>query len=295
MTTTFNAFGVAKRADVPAPREVPGDPTSRHMQGPLAGLPVVVLQSCESLDDAVLWRLDELGGAAVIGSMTPIHSGCGGSLLNAAMTSLLYRGGTLGETLRDAQNYMFCVEALKARRGHTEGAKGIRVALSFRLWGDPELQVLPGWQGSPRQGSPRQGSPRQAPVRAQWVDGNTLRIEMPESRLPEVLSDKYLAAVFPNSQVAGLLKTEGETMKRISPFYYFCLALPPASRFAAAADEGVTELVPSSGDASRVEARIDRSRGLLYLVYFPDREKPGGSVVLRLEAAAAGQTGRVAK
>ena len=113
------------------------------MQGPLAGLPIVVLQSCESLDDAVLWRLDELGGVAVIGSMTPIHSGCGSALLNAAMTSLLYRGGTLGETLRDAENYMFCVEDLKARRGHKERAKGIRVALSFRLWGDPELQVLP--------------------------------------------------------------------------------------------------------------------------------------------------------
>ncbi len=211
-------------------RVVPGNPTSRHMQGPLAGLPVVVLQSCESLDDAVLWRLDELGGAAVIGSMTPIHSGCGGSLLNAAMTSLLYRGGTLGETLRDAENYMFCVEALKARRGHTEGAKGIRVALSFRLWGDPEFQVLPGWQGGSRQ-----GSPRQAPVRAQWVDGNTLRIDLPESRLPEVLSDKYVAGVFPNSQVAGLLRSEGETMKRISPFYYFCLPLPPASTLAGSA------------------------------------------------------------
>ncbi len=49
----------------------------------------------------------------------------------------------------------------------------------------------------------------------------------------------------------------------------------------------MTELAPSFGDASRVEARVDRSRGLLYLVYFPDREKPGGSVVLRLEAARA--------
>ena len=90
----------------PAPRVVPGDPTSRHMQGPLAGLPVVVLQSCESLDDAVLWRLDELGGVAVIGSMTPIHSGCGSSLLNAAMTSLLYHGGTLGESPRRGELYV---------------------------------------------------------------------------------------------------------------------------------------------------------------------------------------------
>ena len=153
------------------------------MQGPLAGLPIVVLQSCESLDDAVLWRLDELGGVAVIGSMTPIHSGCGSALLNAAMTSLLYRGGTLGETLRDAQNYMFCVEDLKARRGHKEKAKGVRVALSFRLWGDPELQVLPmrarasrGRRPSGRSGSattpcestcPSRGFPRSA-ARNTW-------------------------------------------------------------------------------------------------------------------------------
>jgi hypothetical protein len=255
---------------------VPVEPMSRHAQGPLAGLPVVVLQSCVSLDDSVLWRLDELGGAALIGSMTSIHSGCGSALLNAEMTSLLYRGGTLGESLRDAENYMLCVEALKTRRGHTEQAKGIRVALSFRLWGDPELQVVP----------KRLGAPRQAPVRAAWAGNNTVRIDMPESRFPEILSDKYVADMFPNSQVAGLLKSEGETMKRISPFYYFCLPIPA----------GVTELAPSPGDAKRVEARVDRSRGLLYLVYFPDREKPGGSVLLHLEAtSAAAQTRRLAK
>ena len=159
----------SRRGSRPAPRVVMAEPTSRHLQGPLAGLPIVVLQSCESLDDAVLWRLDELGGVALIGSMTPIHSGCGSALLNAAMSSMLYRGGTLGETLRDAQNYMFCVEELKARRGHKEKAKGVRVALSFRLWGDPELQVLPN----------RLGEPRQAPVRAEWVGDDTLRIDVP--------------------------------------------------------------------------------------------------------------------
>ena len=202
---------------MPAPRVVMAEPTSRHLQGPLAGLPIVVLQSCESLDDAVLWRLDELGGVALIGSMTPIHSGCGSALLNAAMSSMLYRGGTLGETLRDAQNYMFCVEELKARRGHKEKAKGVRVALSFRLWGDPELQVLP----------MRLGEPRQAPIRAEWVGDDTLRIDVPQSRLPEARSEKYVASMFPNSQAAGLLKTEeGETTKRISPLYYFCLPLP---------------------------------------------------------------------
>ena len=254
----------------PAPRVVMAEPRSRHLQGPLAGLPIVVLQSCESLDDAVLWRLDELGGVALIGSMTPIHSGCGSALLNAAMSSMLYRGGTLGETLRDAQNYMFCVEALKARRGHKERVKGVRVALSFRLWGDPELQVLPS----------RPGAPRQAPIQAQWIGDDTLRIDVPQSRLPEARSEKYVASMFPNSQAAGLLKTEeGETLKKITPVYYFCLPLPKS-----AAHSDVTELEPSRSDAKRVDARIDRSRGLLYLVYYPEQENPGESVVVRLRA-----------
>ena len=260
----------------PAPRVVMAEPTSRHMQGPLAGLPIVVLQSCESLDDAVLWRLDELGGTALIGSMTPIHSGCGSAMLNAAMGSLLYRGGTLGETLRDAENYMFCVEELKARRGHKEKAKGVRVALSFRLWGDPELKVLPNRSGP---GLPGAG-PRQAPIRAEWVGDDTLRIDLPPSRLPEARSERYVANVFPNSQVAGLMKTEGEITRKLSPFYYFCLPLPESLAYG-----DVTSLEPSRSDAKRVYARIDQSHGLLYLVYYPDQENPGESVVLRLKAA----------
>jgi len=274
--------GLDREVDAtPAPRVVMAESTSRHLLGPLAGLPIVFLQSCESLDDSVLWRLDELGGVALIGSMTPIHSGCGSALLNAAMSSMLYHGGTLGETLREAENYMFCVEELKARRGHKEMAKGVRVALSFRLWGDPELQALPN----------RLGGPRQVPLRAEWVGDDTLRIDVPAARLPEARSDIYVANMFPNSQTAGLLKTEGELTKRISPIYYFCLPLPEG-----VAKSDVAELQPSRNDAKRVDARIDRTRGLLYLVYFPEQENPGESVVLRLKAVhAAEQTRRLAK
>jgi hypothetical protein len=258
------------------------EPTSRHLQGPLTGLPIVVLQSCESLDDPVLWRLDELGGVALIGSMTPIHSGCGSALLNAAMTSLLYRGGTLGETLRDAQNYMFCVEELKARRGHTEKAKGVRVALSFRLWGDPELQVL----------SMPLGEPRQPPVRAEWVGNDSLRIHVPLVRLPEVRSDKYVASMFPNSQAAGLLKTNGESLKRISPVYFFCLPLPAASEHRGVPHGEAMEFEPSPSDARRVDARVDWDRQMLYLVYYPDQERPGQSVLLHLNAVPTAQQAR---
>jgi hypothetical protein len=266
---------------MPAPRLVSAEPMSQRMEGPLAGLPIVVLQACQSLDDSVLWRLDEMGGVALIGSMTSIHSGCGSSLLNAAMTSMLYRGGTLGETLRDAENYMICAEELKARRGHTEQAKGVRAALSFRLWGDPELQVLP---GRPRQ-------PRQAPLKAEWAGTDTLRIVVPQSRLPDAYGDRYVASMFPNSQTAGLIKSEAETMKRVLPLYYFCLPLPEGPT-----RNGTTDFEPSRRDVRRLDARIDRARGLLYLVYYPDRETPGESLVLHLKAVpAVEQTGRLAK
>jgi hypothetical protein len=274
------AVGIERDTLQPSARVVVAESTTQHLQGPLEGLPIVVLQSCESLDDAVLWRLDELGGAALIGSVTAIHSGCGSDMLNSAMTSLLYRGGTLGEVLRDAQNYMFCVEELKARRGHKEMAKGVRVALSFRLWGDPEMRVLPA----------ALGAPRQAPVRAAWIGGDTMRIYMPDSRLPESRSEKYVADMFPNSQAAGLMRTvEGETVKKVLPFYYFCLPLPESL-----AKGGATQLEATRADARRVDARIDRSRGLVYVVYYPEQETPGESIDVRLKPVTE-QSRRLAK
>ena len=41
-------------------------------------------------------------------------------------------------------------------------------------------------------------------------------------------------------------------------------------------------LEPSRLDARRVAVRVDRGRGVVYLVYLPDREIPGESIVLRL-------------
>ena len=91
--------------------------------------------------------------------------------------------------------------------------------------------------------------------------------------------------MFPNSQAAGLLKIEeGETLKKVSPVYSFCLPLPEAL---AAGD--ATELQPSRSDAKRVDARIDRVRGLLYLVYYPEQENPGESVVLHLKPVPPAQ------
>lgn len=259
-----------KRTEQPVsrpPRSVVVVPESKRLQGPLLGLPVVILQSCDSLEEPVLWRLDELGGVAVIGSVTPIHSGSGSSLIHAAVGAVLYRGGTLGEALRDAQNYMFCLEDLKARRGHKEQAKGRRVALSFRLWGDPELRVFP---VSP-------GIPLEAPVSVAWTSPDTMTITVPKTKLPEARSNKYVAQMFPGCQAAGMVKSrEGDTLRQLAPVYYFRVPLPDGFAFS-----NDSALQPAVGDPNRASFRIDRLGRMLYVVYFPEQEKPGDSIVLR--------------
>ncbi len=74
----------------------PARPAVNQIDGSMEGLPVVILQSCDSLDERVLWRIDELGGVALVGSVTPIHSGSGSGLVKALSDAVLYRGADLG-------------------------------------------------------------------------------------------------------------------------------------------------------------------------------------------------------
>ncbi len=183
--TTPDAAPGPPTAEVPLPALPPLPPPPRkpsRLDEPLAGLPVAVLQSCDSLDGALLDRCDELGCTAVVGSVTAIHSGSGSMLVEAMVQSVLDRGGTLGEALRDAQNYLFCIEDLKTRRGLKEQAKTRRVAMSFRLWGDPELPVL---GGPPRE-------PQGEPVAARWTAPGEVTIQVPARRFPEVRSAGYI-------------------------------------------------------------------------------------------------------
>jgi hypothetical protein len=248
-------------------------PGSHRLQGPLAGLPIVIMQSCDSLDEPLLWRIDELGGVAVIGSMTPIHSASGSALVHAAAGAVLYGGhpeGTrLGEALRDAQNYLLCLEDLKARRGHKEQAKGRRVAVSFRLWGDPELRFFPG----------RLGRPAELPVALDWAGPETLTIHTPAHRLPEARSSKYFAHMFPGSQAAGMVKgVEGDPERRLTPVYYFRVPLRADWPFG-----GEGAVVPTGVESNRVSLRVDPQGRVLYLVYYPEVERAGQSLTLRLD------------
>lgn len=264
-----------QEATAPAPPSVPpplptppGKPN--RIDRPLAELPVVVLQSCDSLDERLLDRIDELGCTAVIGSMTPIHSGSGSMLMQALAEAVLYRGATVGEALRDAQNYLLCLGDLKIQRGLKEQAKSRRVAWSFRLWGDPELRILP----------PEVKRPRTAPVSAEWTGPDQLTIRTPAKRYPQVASKLYTARMFPGSQSAGLVKKQnGDALRRVLPAYYFRVALPEGFP-----KEGA-RLELSNGGANQAVFRLDPLGRFLYVVYLPEVERPNEAVVLRWVAA----------
>jgi hypothetical protein len=270
----------------PAPiRVVPTDLSPARLQGPLTGIPIVVLQGCVSLDEPILWHIDELGGVAVIGSVTAIHSGSGGAYMQALASSWLYRNATLGEGVRDAQNYMFCLEDLKRVRGHKQQAKGMRVALSFRLWGDPELKVFPSLHSRPKL----------APVAARWSQDGVLSIQVPKTRLQEEQSAKFVAETFPGSQAAGMVKNrparsmdgatgEGTPLRELVPVYYFRLPLP--DRFSGAGELGVQ----SSRSAShRVGIRVDHEGKAVCVVYYPEKEIPDDVIELHLAVQRVGQ------
>ena len=102
-----------------------GQPTAEQPTA-LDGLPVVILQSCDSLKQGVFRQVHESGGVALIGTATPVHSTSGSAMVKAVADGLLYRGQTLGEALCDARNYFACLQDLKDLRGHTQQAKSER-------------------------------------------------------------------------------------------------------------------------------------------------------------------------
>jgi hypothetical protein len=232
------------------------------------------------LDERVLWRIDELGGVALVGSVTPIHSGSGSSLVQAMSDAILYRGAGLGEALRDAQNFLFCLGDLKTRRGQKEQAKSRRVALSFRLWGDPELPAV----------APPPGRPVALPLSARWSGDDRLEIDVPDRRLPEARNAKYFARMFPGSQSSGMVKPGGNGgARRVTPVYFFRAPLPGDS-----AAGGV--LAGLDGPSNRLALRIDPVGKVLYLVFLPEAERPGETIALRWGAPLPGlRLGRAAQ
>jgi len=236
---------------------------------PLAGLPVVVLQSCDSLKRDVLREIHESGGVALIGSSTPVHSTSGSAFIKALSDGVLYRDLTLGEAVRDAWNYFLCLQDLKNARGHRQQAKSRRVAMSFRLWGDPELRLFA--QGL--------GEPELRPVAARWDGPGRLVVSQPAATLPVERSEKYEARVFPGSEAAGMVRrVEGESARRLTPLYFFRMSLPDG--LAAAGDSWTVE--GSGSERPRAVVRTDPAGRSLYVLYYPSAQRPGETLTLQV-------------
>jgi len=178
----------------------------------------------------------------------------------------LYRRSTVGEALRDARNYFFCLQDLKDLRGHKEQAKSKRVALSFRLWGDPELQLFP----------VQPDKPQRRPVSATWLAPNKLQIRVPRRRLDRVATERYVIHGFPGASTAGVVKRlKKGAARRIKGLYFFRIRMP--SQFA---DHNYTTVRRLHEDR-RAVFRIDPMKRFLYVLHFPEKESPGETYTLQ--------------
>jgi len=228
----------------------------------LNGRPIVILQSCYSLNDQALTRVHDLGGVALVGSATKIHSASGSTFMKAMLDGVIYRGDTVGEALRDARNYFLCLQDLKNQRGHTQQAKSYRVALSFTLWGDPEVRVFPN----------KLAPPHRETVKAEWSGPARITLTMPEKRLPTVKAERYVMKHFPGSQAAGVVKRKGEgdeAPRHLLPFHFARLEMPAGFDI-----DRYSRLVRDGDKTVRAVFRTDEQRRYLYVLYFPFNEKP---------------------
>jgi hypothetical protein len=233
----------------------------------LQAVPFVILQSCHSLDQVVAQKVFGCGGVGLLGTVTNVHSASGSAFAKAYCDGLLYRGRTVGEALRDARNYFLCLARLKTQRGHKEQAKVYRVAMSFRLWGDPEVTLLP--TGPTRM--------RWAPVSAKFVAPDKVQITTPGRFLPECRTAKYVARMLPGSQAAGIVKRlKGKEHRRLMPTYFFVLPIPRGF-----SDSRYTKLQGQGDAVQRAVFMTDSVGRNVYLLYFPAKDRRRGEITLQ--------------
>ena len=246
------------------PAAVPGPP---KRQPPLDGMPLVILQSCHSLEEHTAHVVFRRGGSGLIGSVTSIHSASGSSFIKAFCDGVLYRGETAGEALRSARNYFMCLAELKARRGHKQQDKAYRVAMSFRLWGDPEMRVI----------HRDLAKPKLNPISFTWAAPDRLVVVAPRRRLPNVKTNNYEARMFPNSGAAGIVKRlKKQPQRRLMPIYFSMLA--PPEEFIKA---GFSAVNRAEDKNPRSVFLLDDHRRSLYVLYFPEKEKARATFTLQ--------------
>lgn len=234
-------------------------------------LPLVVLQSCTSLDDSNLTRIREAGGVGLLGSTTRIHSASGSSFWKAVSDSMVYRNRSIGEAVRDARNLFFCLYDLKNLRKHRQQAKAYRVALSFQLWGDPELRFL----------KPLLPQPRLPPPVPVWTAEGI--VEMPAAPcLPQIATHRYHARFPPAAKAAGIVdRAKDGRPRNVLPLRYAELPIPANLMLPQRVE------VRIDGKRSRrAVARRDESDTVVHLLYLPneaDRDAGPGLPAVRLQ------------
>jgi len=233
----------------------------------LDGLPLVVLQSCHSLEEEIARQIFKAGGVGLVGSVTNVYSASGSAFVKAFCDSLVYQHETAGEALRDARNYFLCLAELKKKRGHTETAKVYRAALSFCLWGDPELRITAGLPNKPKL----------KPISAKLVPPDKIRILTPRRRLPELRTEKYFVRMFPASQVAGIVKRlKAREARRLTPIYFFRLPVPESFD-----PRQHSNLQHKDDPPNRAVFMTDSFKRFLYVLYFPAKENKNNKFELR--------------
>ena len=231
----------------------------------LDGIPLMILQSCHSLDDTASGILAS-GATGMLGSVTNIHSASGGALIKAFCDGLVYRRDSAGEALRDARNYLLCVSALKSERGHREQAKVNRVAYTFHLWADPEMRLFPDLPSRPKL----------QPVSARFIAPDRVHIRVPDKRLPTARTKEYLLRMFPGSEVAGIVKRlKDKDIRRVTPLYFFRIPMPRGIEL-----QRHTRLREANDTTVRAVFLADSFRRFLYVLYFPETDKRGQAFTL---------------
>jgi hypothetical protein len=231
-----------------------------------SGVPVVILQTCESLRRESFRQLHALGGVAMIGTGSPIHSASGSGFMKAMSDAVLYRHATLGEALRDARNYFGCLMDLKNLRGHNEQAKVRRTGLSFRLWGDPELELFP----------QALSGPALTPATAEWQGPDQLLVRPARRLFAEVQNEQYRARIQPGTEVAGMVVRGSTEVRRVLPLYFFCLPYPAGFE-----PQQYTAWTRAGDGGERGVIRVDPARRLLYVLYFPEPNAARGAFTLQ--------------
>ena len=231
-------------------------------------LPFLILQSCNSLDDPEM--LLTRGITGVIGSSTRVHSASGSSFIKAYLDSTLYQDLTAGEALRDAKNYFLSIVKLKELRGHLEQPKTMRVALTFRLWGDPESKLF--YKKLP--------SPIRSTVQTRIIDGKNLEFITPSNKYKQIKNGFYHLPYFPGAQMAGVVtvsKNPDKISRRINVFYF--ARIPVAGPWKDRVQFDVILKNPSSPRSVGLKDPLNR---WVYFVHFPFKIKNNEKIRLRL-------------